>query len=51
MDRLGVFITRRKRNQQLCLATSQSEGDPTYIWISGVFWPAINGHHDPLAYE
>lgn len=22
---------------------------PTHIWVSGVFGPAIDGHHDPLA--
>lgn len=22
---------------------------PTHIWVSGVFGPAVDGHHDPLA--
>lgn len=30
---------------------SQCKEIPTHIWISGVFGPAINGHHDPLTRE
>lgn len=48
-DLLILIVENMNENGPICSRISNFVNVPTHIWVSGVFGPAIDGYHDPLA--